>query len=83
MIYEVTKDNNTFILSKEKLVEQLLKPILDNRDEKIIKHSLELVEVFISKEMIKGRIIDMLSIAFMLGYYYKSFLSKNNVEIKE
>lgn len=83
MTFEVDTAQGKISFTKEKLVEQLLLPILKNKDETLVNRSIQLVEVLISKEIMKSKLIDMFSLCFMLGYYYNSFLTKNKVEIKE
>lgn len=85
-----SKKNNTsnFIISDEKLYEQLLIAILDKNREKEHEGSQQLAKILAdwlcaTGALIKHELTSSLYIAFKLGFYYARFLEKQNVEIMD
>lgn len=84
-----TSDNKTLNLSESDLFD-ILSSKIDVKDPKpeiesittILYKSLETNKI-ITPLLNKNLIMNIFYISFSLGYYYRLFLEKNNVEIKE
>jgi len=90
MPFKITSGNQTLILSEEDLFTQVLGQALKEQEE---KNKIDDVEKYVSfietilmnlnpnKNNLDVTFRQIFTIYFLCGYYYKIFLSKNNVEI--
>ena len=83
----VTKDSS-INLTKEELFKTILKTVFEDKDNQSLRFSDEYAEAILAtlgadsnKEFYNISLKQLTAIAFMAGYYYKLFLSKNNVTI--
>lgn len=92
MPFKITSGDQTLTLSEEDLFTQVLGQALKEQEE---KNKIDNVEKYVSfietilmnlnpnKNNLDVTFRQMFTIYFLCGYYYKIFLSKNNVEIIE
>ncbi len=85
-MFEIIKDDQKISISDEELFNLILKqcfvedanPHLLNLD----KH-IEIISKTLTNDLLKANLSQLFSIYFMAGYYYKVFITKNSVEIKD
>lgn len=89
MQFKITNNNNeSFIIDENKLYEQLLLAVLDKNRQNEIKGGEQIVGTLANwlsttGFIVKHDLISSLFLAFKLGFYFKSFLIKQTVEIIE
>jgi hypothetical protein len=83
----ITKDSS-ISLTKEELFRTILESVYQDKDNQSLRYAEEYSEVILSilgattnKEFYNLSFKQLATISFMSGYYYKLFLSKNNVTI--
>ena len=92
MPFKITSGDQTLTLSEEELFTQVLGQAFKEQEEKKTIDNVEKYIAFIesilsnlnpNKNNLDVTFRQIFTIYFLCGYYYKIFLSKNNVEIIE
>lgn len=82
MKFQVTKDNNSFSMGPQQLLELLLSKVASEERAEFINIAGTLGEYLEQRSLLKSmNIMQLLTVAFSLGYYYRVFLQKNDVSI--
>jgi hypothetical protein len=86
--FKITTKDSSINLSKEELFKTILKTVFEDKDNKNLQFSDEYAETILAalgattnKEFYNISLKQLSAIAFMAGYYYKVFLTKNDVSI--
>lgn len=81
-MFKVKSKDGSVALTKEQLLQTLLQKVTETRKKDIEILAKTIAEYLEVKGMLKTtNTIQLLTLAFGAGYYYKVFLSKNEVEI--
>ena len=86
--FKVTTKDSSLNLSKEELFKTILQTVFQDKDNQNLIHSDKYAEAILStlgattsRDFYDVSLKQLTSIAFMAGYYYKVFLTNNDVAI--
>lgn len=86
--FKVTTKDSSLNLSKEELFKTILQTVFQDKDNEKLKYSdeyasaiLSILNANVNQEFYNISLKQLTSIAFMAGYYYKVFLTNNDVAI--
>jgi hypothetical protein len=86
--FKVETKDSVIKLTKEELFKTILETVYQDKDDKVLENVDEYAETILhilgattNKDFYNISLKQLSSILFMAGYYYKVFLSKNNVSI--
>jgi len=86
--FKITNKDSSINITKEELFKNILTTVFKDKDNENLRHSDEYAEAILealgintNKDFFNITLKQMTAISFMAGYYYKVFLTKNNVTI--
>lgn len=82
-MFKIKANGETTSLSKEQLLQVLVQKVIDNNKQDHKQLAIAVANYLeVSGTLKTVNILQLITLAFSIGYYYKVFLSKNNVEIE-
>jgi len=86
--FKITTKDSSINISKEELLKTILKTVFEDKDNQSLRFSDDYAETILSllgaqtnKDFYNISLKQLSAICFMAGYYYKVFLTKNDVTI--
>lgn len=82
-MFRVKTSNDTVTLTTNQLLQMLLEQALKKRNQEHLTISESIVDYLsLTGVLTKSTLLQIITLAFSVGYYYKLFLVKNEVEVE-